>query len=110
MDFAQFQNIVRFNMPFDTGNMFSNGTDFFDTPYFYRASYNINRVPYIVFNEEGTIYTQKNKGFISQKTVGMINRATYSENLGLPFDTRPINNTIGQRNNQVLISMGVMNK
>lgn len=110
MEYAQFQNIVRSGVPFDTGNMYQNGMDFFDTPYYYRASFNINRVPYIVYNEEGTIYTKKNKGFISRGIVGAINRATYSETLGLPFAYSGYNNTVAKRNNEILVSMGVMTK
>jgi len=108
MDYAQFINIIKANMPFDKGNMFNNGADYFDTPYFFKANYNNDRVPYIDYNEFGTIYTKKNKGFISQKTVGVINRATWSESLGLPFDNKPYNDEVATRNNSILEQMGVM--
>ena len=72
----------------DTGYMASNGAEFFDTPYELVAIYNTNRVPYIVFQEEGTRYYNKNKGFITTKADGKINRFIQSDILGLDIDTR----------------------
>lgn len=110
LGYETFQSIVKVNMPFDTGNMYANGVVFFDTPYYYRAAYDINRVPYIVFNEEGTVYSQKNKGFISQKTTGAVNRAVQSIILGLPYNEKEISEEYSKRNNEILISQGVMTR
>jgi|LGOV01.1.fsa_nt_gb ABC-type lipoprotein export system ATPase subunit len=108
MEFTQFANIIRGNMPYDKGNMFSNGVDFFVTPYYDLGAYNNNRVNYIRYNEEGTKYTKKNKGFISKKTVGMVNKATWSENLGLPFDSTEMNEEVAKRNNDLLLKQGAI--
>ncbi len=108
METVAFFSIIKANMPFDKGNMFANGVDEISTPYYDLASYNNERVNYIRYNEEGTIYTKKNKGFISKKTVGMVNKAIWSDNLDLPFDYTEINETVAERNNSILIKQGVM--
>ena len=96
MDFNTFQGTVKAGTPFDTGQMMDSWL-FYDTPYQFVAQADIARTPYFVFNQEGTIYTQKNKGFID-RIVGEINYITYSENLGLPYDYSEINDTLDQRN------------
>lgn len=110
MDFATFQNVIMAGTPFRTGNMMSNGWAYFDTPYRYEAHANINAVPYIVFNEEGTIYTQKNKGFISQGIVGQLNHITWSETLGLPYSYENTDKTLASRRNSMLMAMGAVQK
>lgn len=110
MDFTTFENVIRANMPFDTGNMFTNGAVMFDTPYQYVAIYNTNGVPYIVFQEEGTRFFKGNKGFISKRTVGQINRITQSELLGLPYDYKETNTTIADRNNEMMMATGQITK
>jgi len=50
--------------------MFLNGAKFYETAHYNLVLYDTVRVPYIVFNEEGTRYTRKNVGFISQRTIG----------------------------------------
>lgn len=110
MDFATFQNVVRANMPFDTGNMYNNGAVFFDTPYDFVASYNVRQVPYIVFQEEGTRFFSGNKGFIQNRTVGQINRITQSEILGLPYNYKETNTIIADRNNELMIGAGQITK
>lgn len=108
MDFNTFQNVVRAGTPFDTGYMMTNGWAYFDTPYQYVAIANINTVPYIVFNELGTIYSQKNKGFISKGIVGQLNRITQSEILGLPYSYKETNDLLRDRQNDLLVSQGVL--
>jgi len=108
MESKTFFGVVRANMPYDKGNMFMNGIDEFITPYYDLAAYNNDRVNYIRYNEEGTIYTKKNKGFISKKTVGMVNRIMWSENLGLPYDFSEIDETLAVRNNDILTKQGVI--
>ena len=72
MNLGEFRDIVVGNMPYDTGNMFLNGASFYETEHFLLARYDTERVPYIIYNEEGTIFSVKNKGFISQQTVGAL--------------------------------------
>lgn len=107
MDFNTFQQEIRALTPFDTGNMMTNGWAFFDTPYQYIGIANTQAVPYIVYNEEGTIYTTKNKGFISQKITGRLNAITQSEILGLPIDYNETSETMKKRND-ILVSQGVL--
>ena len=96
-------NMVEFR---DTGFMASNGAEFFETPYELVAIYNTNTVPYIVFNEEGTRYTQKNKGFISVKAEGKISRFIYSEALGIPYNKLENNQIILENNNKLMVELG----
>lgn len=80
MDLQDFRSIIQAQIPYDTGFMFLSGVKYYQTEHFLMAEYDTSRVPYIVYNEEGTIYTTKNKGFISERTVGALNRfATYED-------------------------------
>ena len=109
MDFLTFRNIIQANLPFDKGRMFATGVTYFDTPHYYRASYNINAVPYIVYQEEGTIYFKGNKGFITVDTAGHLNRAIQSEILGLPFPQhKAYEKVVAQRNNSIILTKGGM--
>lgn len=62
------RNIVVSNMPYDTGNMFMRGARFIETDLYWQVVYDLNAVPYIYYQEEGTIHSTKNKGFISVRT------------------------------------------
>lgn len=106
----EFRMIVQDNMPYDTGYMFLNGARFFETDSYLLCKYDINRVPYIVYNEEGTIYTQKNKGFIKQKTVGALMQYAYykSNNMRAPFNT--LNERIKRRASTDMIKQGALDK
>jgi hypothetical protein len=108
MDFSTFQEVVRAGTPFDTGYMMTNGWAYFDTPYQFVAIANETGVPYIVYNEDGTIYSKKNKGFISKGITGQLNQITYSEQLGLPYSFKEQDNTLRDRRNDMLVSMGVL--
>jgi hypothetical protein len=107
MEFNTFQNVVKAGTPFDKGQMMDSWL-FYDTPYRFVAQADIARTPYFVYNEEGTIYTTKNKGFISKGIVGQINQITYSENLGLPYSYEETNKTLANRRNKLLEQMGVL--
>ena len=107
MLYSQFITIVQSGTPFDKGQMMDSWA-FFDTPYQYVAIADVSRTPYFVFNEEGTIYTQKNKGFISKGIVGQINNALYSEQLDLPYSYEEANKTLAQRRNSILMSQGAI--
>jgi len=67
---AEIRDVVLADMPYRTGFMFLNGANFYETAHYNVCIYDVQRVPYIVFNEEGTRFTQKNVGFISQRTIG----------------------------------------
>ena len=75
MNINQMEQIVRGDMPYKSGFMFNNGARFIDNNHFMMAIYDIERVPYIVFNELGTRYTTKNQYFIREKTIGDLNMA-----------------------------------
>lgn len=81
MNLGEFRDIVVSNMPYDTGFMFMAGASFFDTEHFMLARYDTDRVPYIIYNEEGTRFSTKNQGFISRKTVGALLYGTMSAGL-----------------------------
>ena len=108
MDFGTFQKVIMAGTPFDKGVMMQQGWAYFDTPIQFIAIANTNGVPYIVYNEEGTIYTQKNKGFISKGLTGQLNHITWSEQLGLPYTYEETNKTLRQRRNSIMQSMGVL--
>lgn len=108
MTYADFIQIVLANIPIDKGNMRRNGVEFFDTPYEYVAIYNVMQVPYIVFQEEGTRYFDGNKGFIRNRTVGMLNRVSMSETLGLPYDMSAINKNLADHQDKMLVELGVI--
>lgn len=110
MDYARFQNIVMVNAPFDTGVLMNEGIIFTDTAFYMRAHYDTASVEYIIYNEEGTKFTQVNKGFIGKKTVGAINNAIYSETLGLRDTDREENSELARRRNEILISQGAINR
>lgn len=105
MQFNTFQNVVKAGTPFDKGQMMDSWL-FYDTPYQFVSQADIARTPYFVYNQEGTIYTQKNKGFID-RIVGQINYITYSENLGLPYSFADVDATL-QNRSEILAQLGAL--
>lgn len=73
LSLSDLRTIVDANKPFDTGYFFTFGNRYNETSQYKVAIYDLNTVPYIQFLEEGTRFSEKHKGFISQKTVGQIN-------------------------------------
>ena len=94
-------------MPYDTGFMFLSGAKYFETEHFLLAVYDTERVPYIVYNEEGTIYSTKNKGFISQRTVGALNRYAAGVDKSVMSRYEETNNRRGSTN---MIKQGALDK
>ena len=90
----------------DTGKMAREGAEFFETPNELVAIYNVTGVPYIVFQEEGTKYYDKNKGFIKNKAEGKINRFLWSEALGLPYDTTENDKVLLDNQDKLLVQIG----
>ena len=101
MNLGEFRDIVVSNMPYDTGNMFLNGASFYDTEHFMLARYDTERVPYIIYNEEGTRFSTKNQGFISRKTVGALLYGTVSAGMS---------DTVKMRGSTTMIKQGAMDK
>lgn len=115
MTFKEFMDIHQANLPFDKGGMFKKGVKYLDTPLYYMADYDVNTLPYIIYQEKGFIHwitkkkVVKNIGFITVKTVGHLNKAIYSESLGLPYPTqKKFSDSTAQRNNSLLLSQGGM--
>jgi hypothetical protein len=96
---SDLRTIVDANKPFDTGFLFNFGNRYNDNGHFMVAIYDLITVPYIQFLEEGTRYSTKHKGFISNKTVGQVNAGV--QNIGR-LEQKNVDRTS-------LISQGVMN-
>jgi hypothetical protein len=96
---SDLRTIVDANKPFDTGFLFNFGNRYNDNGHFMVAIYDLITVPYIQFLEEGTRYSNKHKGFISNKTVGQVNAGV--QNIGR-LEQKNVDRTS-------LISQGVMN-
>jgi len=82
------EQIVKSCMPFDTGYMFTYGSRYMENSHFLIAIYDVERVPYIIYQEMGTRFSTKNQYFIQDKTIGMINQTIAFEQRGMYF---PIN-------------------
>ena len=115
MDFLTFRNIIQANLPFGKGGMFEKGVTYFDTPHYFRAKYNTNALPYIVWQETGFTHwitkerVEVHKGFITVDTAGHLNRAIQSEILGLPFPQhKAYEKVVAQRNNSIILTKGGM--
>ena len=86
MNLNEFRNICLAQVPVDTRYMLLNGFRFYETDLFLRMQADLEAVPYIYYNEEGTKFSTKNVGFISKKMVGAVNSALVKEAQGLPID------------------------
>ena len=97
-------------MPYDTGFMFLNGARFFETNAFMLCKYDIERVPYIVYNEEGTVFTTKNQYFIRRKTIGdLLRHSSYNEaGMQAPFDK--LDERVKRRGSFDMIKQGALDK
>lgn len=84
MNLHEFRNVCLAEVPVDTRNMLLNGFRFYETDLFFRCQADLGAVPYIYYNEEGTVFTQKNKGFISNGMVGAVTRAFTMDANGQP--------------------------
>lgn len=97
-------------MPYDTGFMFLEGASFFETNLFTLVKYNIGRVPYIVYNEEGTIFTTKNQYFIRDKTVGDLIRHASFKQAGLRAPFGQLDEQNKRRGSFDMIKQGALDK
>lgn len=113
MNEQDFELIVDANTPFLSGDMV--GSIIYEhNPFFSRASFDAGLLPYIKWQNEGFIHyiTKKpvtvNKGFIENKIVGAINRNIQADVLGLPPSRKEYNDVLADRQNQILVSKGVV--
>lgn len=95
-------------IPYDTGNMYINGTRFFEDATKYSVIYDGNSVPYIPYQEYGFKHYRSgkfitvNQGFIQNDTVNaldyLINTATSREKSLILAQSK---RTVEARNNQL---------
>ena len=91
----------------ESGHMAREGASYFETPYELVAIYDTVAVDHIIFQEESSIpwitgkVVDKNKGFISQKAVGKIQKFVWSEVLGIPYDKE-------ETDQDILIELGAV--
>lgn len=102
--------IVSNNMPYDTGFMSQNGARFFETEHFMLCKYDIERVPYIVYNEEGTKFSVKNKGFIKHKTIGDLQRQAAYKEAGLQAPMNTLDENVKRRASFNMMKQGAIEK
>lgn len=100
------RNIVVSNMPYDTGNMFMRGARFIETDLYWQVVYDLNLVPYIYYQEEGTVHSTKNKGFISKKTENELQNLIAMRMNGMTEPYVPKNDNI--RTRAQMVSAGVI--
>lgn len=97
----------------DSGRMSREGISYFETPYEMTAVYNTDTLPYIIYQEEGFThylsgkFIDVNKGFISVKATGKIERLIYSDMLGIPYNNLEDNQIILENNGLMMTELGV---
>lgn len=96
-----------------SGRMAREGISYFETPREITAVYNTAQLPYIIYQEEGFTHYRSgkfidvNKGFISVKATGKIERLIYSDMLGLPYNNLEDNQIILENNGLMMTELGV---
>lgn len=114
INLADVITIVLAQVPVDKGFMIRNIAEFYDTPYELVVEYNTSAVPYIIYQEEGFKHWRsgkqviKNKGFISQKTTGQLNKYGWSMALGIPFNMEENEELVLNEQDKMLEQMGVI--
>jgi len=110
------RNIVLANMPYDTGFMFLEGASFYETNAFLLCRYEITRVPYIVYQEDGFEHyitkkmVTKNQGFIRDKTVGDLNRHASYKQAGLVAPPETLGDRVKRRGSLDMVKQGALEK
>jgi len=110
VNLAELRTIVTSDMPYDTGFMFLSGARFIENNHFMMAIYDIERVPYIVYNEMGTIFSTKNQYFIRDKTIGDINQRLLDESFGIKKPITRFEDTVKRRASTNMIKKGALEK
>ena len=112
--FTDFIETVIGGIPVKSGAILRNGTEFFETPYEYICDWNTMQVPHIIYQEEGFRHwiTGKmvtvNKGFISRKIFGQVQRLAWSSELGIPFDKSESDNALLLHQDKMMSELGYM--
>lgn len=97
-----------------SGRMAREGATFFEDPEKITAIYNTGRLPYIIYQEEGFTHyiTGKpvvvNKGFISVKTEGKINRYINGAKIGIPYNKIEDNQILLERQHLLYVELGAI--
>ena len=110
MNLSQFRALCLNEVPVDTGYMLTNGFIFYETPTTLRMDADITSVPYIVYNEEGTVFSTANQGFISQGMVGAINKAVVKEANGMDISPEHQNREEQIRKKSLIMNSGAIQK
>jgi len=112
--FSDFIETVLGGIPVKKGIILRQGVEFFETPYEYIAEWNTGAVPHIIYQEEGFKHwitkkmVTKNKGFISRKIFGQVQRLAWSRDLGIPFDKSENDNALLLHQDKMMSEMGLM--
>ena len=106
----EIREIVGGCMPYDTGNMFLRGARYVETALYYQVQYDLALVPYIFYQEEGTVFFDGNKGFISRDTVSEINHLVAMRLNGInePYTVR--SKQVRQRGSLDMLHNGVIDE
>ena len=97
-----------------SGHMTREGATFYETPYELVAMYDTVAVPYIIYQEESFVHYRSgevvdvNKGFISNKAQGKIQRFVWSEELGLPYNKLENDQILLEDGNKLLVELGAV--
>jgi hypothetical protein len=103
MTLSEFYTTLAYFVPFDSGFMLQNGLSVYETPFDQVGDYDCTIVPYIIYNEEGTRISTKNKGFISVRTIGALNRNNVDGST-----VTGMNERLADRQNEVLVTLGAI--
>jgi len=110
MNLNDFRNVALSQVPVDSRNMLLNGFRFYETDLFFRVVADLDAVPYIYYNEEGTVFTEKNKGFFSKKMKGAIESAFIKDSNGEDMTPLYTANEEAIRKDVSLANAGVIEK
>lgn len=107
---SELRLIVTTNMPYDTGYMFLAGSRYFENEHYMLCKYDTERVPYIIYNEEGTVFSVKNRGFIARRTMGEINYIIQMRKAGGHTSLSGLTEIAKRRGSTNMIKQGAMDK
>lgn len=114
ISFSDFIETVLGGIPVDKGGILNRGVEFYETAYEYIAEWNTIAVPHIIYQEEGFTHwitgkkVTKNKGFITRKIFGQVQRLAWSRDLGIPFNKSESDNALLLHQDKMMSELGVM--
>lgn len=106
--------IARNYAPYLSGFMQQQGIAYMETSHEVILYYDVERVPYIVFQEEGFThwisgeFIDKNRHFIRKKTMGAINKYISQVNSGQQPDMTQDNDELARRNSTNMMGAGTI--